>query len=263
MTSAARATSRCTGTSGYSVCVDLRGSGGRFGWVARGRVHEAGMGRWSRSDRMDCGAVLVQRFRRHDWPVLGRLRRASDRGATPPLAEGHHHRGIHRRSLSRRHASVRPSGRPRRRLSLTPRRENLPPFSLHDNHALSGTALWTGRLLGFDRKGNVVAGDAEIRVAMEALRGSAAFTSLKSWSVGSAPGAIGSGAAWGDGDLRYSIAVNGNTFTQIGGDDGTLTGIFTGESHEGAAGTLMLWASTPHRQGPAIQSSKLPSSTQL
>ena len=139
----------------------------------------------------------------------------------------------------------------------------LPPFSLQDNHALSGTALWTGRLLGFDRNGSVVAGDAEIRVAMEALRGSAAFTSLESWSVGSAPGAIGSGAAWGDGDLRYSIAVNGNTFTQIGGGDGTLTGIFTGESHEGAAGTLMLWASTPHRQGPARQSSKLPSSTQL
>ena len=52
------------------------------------------------------------------------------------------------------------------------------------------------------------------------------------------PGAAGTGTQWLDGDLGYAIAVRGNTFAETGGDDGRLTGIFTGQSHEGAAGTL-------------------------
>ena len=43
---------------------------------------------------------------------------------------------------------------------------------------------------------------------------------------------------WGDGDLAYRISVRGNTFRETGGDAGRVTGIFTGRSHEGAAGTL-------------------------
>ena len=48
----------------------------------------------------------------------------------------------------------------------------------------------------------------------------------------------GSTAQWGDGDLAYNIAIRGNSFRETGGDAGTLTGIFVGRAHEGAAGTL-------------------------
>ncbi|MDE0173737.1 MAG: hypothetical protein OYH76_04415 [Defluviicoccus sp.] len=40
------------------------------------------------------------------------------------------------------------------------------------------------------------------------------------------------------GTLQHDIAVTGNTFTTIGGDPGTVTGIFAGEGHEAAAGTF-------------------------
>ena len=49
--------------------------------------------------------------------------------------------------------------------------------------------------------------------------------------------AIVTGTMWGDGNL--DIAVRGNTFQQTGGDEGILTGMFTGLQHEGAAGALV------------------------
>ena len=113
----------------------------------------------------------------------------------------------------------------------------LPPFDLEYNAGISGRATWSGRLLGYSST-QVVAGHAEIQVFMSNLRGQAAFTNLEQWPQGHAPGQVGSGTTWGDGDLRYFISVNGNTFSGTGGDDGVLTGIFTGSSHEGAAGTL-------------------------
>ena len=112
-----------------------------------------------------------------------------------------------------------------------------PDTNLADNRALSGTATWSGALLGFSGQAPV-AGDAEIGVDLGTLAGTADFTSLESWAAGTAPGEAGTGATWGDGDLGYMIAVSGNTFRETGGDDGRLTGIFTGASHEGAAGTL-------------------------
>ncbi len=108
---------------------------------------------------------------------------------------------------------------------------------LTNNQALSGSATWTGTLLGFSGR-SPVAGDAEIDVQLATLTGRADFTALESWDVGMAPGAAGTGTTWLDGDLGYTIAVTGNTFRETGGDDGTLTGIFTGAAHEGAAGTL-------------------------
>ena len=53
-----------------------------------------------------------------------------------------------------------------------------------------------------------------------------------------APGAAGSGATWGDGDLGYTIEVRGNTFIQTGGDDGKVTGAFFGAAHEAMGGVL-------------------------
>ena len=109
---------------------------------------------------------------------------------------------------------------------------------LADNRALSGSATWAGTLLGLTPEAAAVAGDAEIAVQLATLTGRADFTSLETWAANVAPGEAGTGTTWLDGDLGYTIAVTGNTFQETGGDDGSLTGIFTGRSHEGAAGTL-------------------------
>lgn len=113
----------------------------------------------------------------------------------------------------------------------------LPNTDLSQNAALPGSATWSGELLGFSGRAPV-AGDAEIGVTLATMTGRADFTSLETWAAGAAPGAEGSGTTWLDGDLGYAIAVTGNTFRETGGDDGRLTGIFTGTGHEGAAGTL-------------------------
>ena len=113
-----------------------------------------------------------------------------------------------------------------------------PTTSLAGNPTLAGSAAWTGVLLGFTPQAQSVAGDARIGVNIGALTGQASFTGLESWAAGRAPGDPGTGTRWGDGDLSYSLAVNGNMFRQTGGDDGILTGAFFGENHEGMGGTL-------------------------
>ena len=70
------------------------------------------------------------------------------------------------------------------------------------------------------------------------MTGRTVFTNLESWAANAAPGAAGTGTQWLDGDLGYAIAGRGNTFRETGGNAGRLTGIVTGQSHEGAAGTL-------------------------
>ena len=112
-----------------------------------------------------------------------------------------------------------------------------PTGDVADNPNL-GIATWTGALLGFTPDEASVAGDAEISLDLGRETGQAAFTDLEQWSSGTAPGVAGTGTQWRDGDLHYSIGVRSNTFRETGGDDGTLTGIFTGPRHEGAAGTL-------------------------
>ena len=96
------------------------------------------------------------------------------------------------------------------------------------NSSLSGSATWEGLLLGWSQ-GSAVLGDAEINVNLANMNGDAEFTELAHMDTE---------GQWGDGILVYAIRVNGNTFHQTGGDAGTLTGIFTGAGHEGAAGTL-------------------------
>ena len=92
---------------------------------------------------------------------------------------------------------------------------------------LTGTVRWSGELLGLTPAAARVYGDAEVLVRLSTLRGTAVFDNLEA-----------RGVTWGDGDLHYRIAVEGNTFRETGGDAGTLTGIFVGRNHEGAAGTL-------------------------
>ncbi len=110
---------------------------------------------------------------------------------------------------------------------------HLPARDLADNRALSGNATWKGDLIGLTPNRHSVWGNAAIAVALSTMTGRADFTEIvvsrsqhRAWSQ------------WRDGDLGYTIAVRGNTFRETGGDAGRLTGIFTGRSHEGAAGTL-------------------------
>ena len=112
----------------------------------------------------------------------------------------------------------------------------LPDTDLSANPALAGTVTWRGELLGFTPSIAPVAGDAMVTVNLDSLTGRAAFTNLESWTT--TLGSPGTGAVWSDGDLRYGLAVSGNTFAQTDGDAGTLTGAFFGAGHEGMGGVL-------------------------
>ena len=113
-----------------------------------------------------------------------------------------------------------------------------PSTNLADNPMLSGSASWSGRLLGFTPTAAAVAGAADLTVQLSTLTGDLDFTGLESWAAGQAPGAVGTGAMWGDGNLNYRIGVRGNTFVRTGGDLGTVTGVFGGPEHQDMAGTL-------------------------
>ena len=113
-----------------------------------------------------------------------------------------------------------------------------PDTNLADNTALSGSVSWSGRLLGLTPDAEAVAGAADLSVDLATLTGSADFTALEQWAADMAPGALGTGTTWHDGDLGYAIEVRGNTFVQTGGDDGTVTGAFFGPAHEGMGGVL-------------------------
>lgn len=103
---------------------------------------------------------------------------------------------------------------------------------------LTGSATWSGRLLGLTPQAEVVAGAAELSVDIPALTGHLAFTGLEMWASDAAPGGVGTGSPWLDGDLSFGIAVRGNTFVGTGGEAGTVTGAFFGESHKGMGGVL-------------------------
>ena len=117
-------------------------------------------------------------------------------------------------------------------------RGTAPWTNLADNEALSGSATWSGALLGVGSSSETVAGDARLTVGLTNLTGRIDFTNMEKWGVGEAPGASGSGATWGDGDLGYTVRVNGNTFVQTGGDAGYVTGAFFGAAHEAMGGVL-------------------------
>ena len=111
-----------------------------------------------------------------------------------------------------------------------------PAANLADNQALSGSVSWAGRLLGFTSESQSLAGAADLTIDLATLSGRIDFTGLEHWGVNAAPGSVGSGQMWNDGDLRYSVIVRGNTFYQTGGDAGEVTGAFFGSAHEGMGG---------------------------
>ena len=113
-----------------------------------------------------------------------------------------------------------------------------PHANLEDNTGLSGNVSWSGRLIGLTPDAEAVAGAADLSVDLETLAGTVDFTGLEQWAADAAPGAMGTGTTWSDGDLSYGIEVRGNTFVQTGGDDGAVTGAFFGPAHEGMGGVL-------------------------
>ena len=113
-----------------------------------------------------------------------------------------------------------------------------PLSELGNNSALFGTASWNGALLGVTPAAETVAGQARLTVELRTLDADLAFSGLEHWGVEQAPGAAGTGARWGDGDLEYSIEIRGNTFHRAGGDDGEIVGAFFGAAHEAMGGVL-------------------------
>ena len=110
-----------------------------------------------------------------------------------------------------------------------------PGTSLVNNQELSGSVNWAGILLGLTPKAELVGGTADLTVNLETLSGQMDFTDMEYFPAG----VIGTTTTrWGDGDLRYSIRVQGNTFVQTGGDAGEVTGAFFGPKHEGMGGVL-------------------------
>lgn len=103
-----------------------------------------------------------------------------------------------------------------------------PPMDLAQNTGLSGTATWSGALLGVTPSGQVVVGDSSLDVNLVNLDGQLDFTDMQ----------LGGGGMWEVGDLGYSIEVRGNTFNCTGGDAGVVTGAFFGARHEGMGGVL-------------------------
>ena len=114
----------------------------------------------------------------------------------------------------------------------------IPEMNLADNSALSGTVTWNGALLGITPSAETIAGGARLAVELATLKGQLDFTNMEKWGVSEAPGAVGSGTMWDDGDLGYTIKVSENTFVQTGGDEGEVTGAFFGPAHEAMGGVL-------------------------
>ena len=107
-----------------------------------------------------------------------------------------------------------------------------------EQFGIVGTVNWNGALLGVTPSAETVAGHARLAVELSTLDGQLDFTGLEHWGVKKAPGKVGTGATWGDGDLEYSIEVQGNSFYRTGGDDGEVIGAFFGAAHEAMGGVL-------------------------
>ncbi len=142
-----------------------------------------------------------------------------------------------------------------------------PETYLNDNPSLTGSATWTGHILGLTPDAASVAGNAALSLDLETPMTPLGlnFSGLEYWPAGQAP--EGTGTQWGNGSLAYDVLVDGNTFTggifviadcPVGGncrtaDEGIVTGAFFDPKHEGMGGTLErddLTAAFGGRRGP-------------
>ena len=97
---------------------------------------------------------------------------------------------------------------------------------------LTGTATWTGEMVGFTDTGTAVEGDAGITVDIADMDGTAAFTDL-----------MARGASWGP-DLSTDIRVGGIIFADTGSDSRLeVEGQLRGSGHEAVTGVLR-WEDT-------------------
>lgn len=106
-----------------------------------------------------------------------------------------------------------------------------PVISLADNSVLSGTATWSGSLLGVDLGQPMlppVFGDAELQVNLSNHAGVARFGDLTAY-VENQP------VPFRAPNLEYNIDVTGSTFSDIGG---RVHGSFYGPEHQEMAGVL-------------------------
>ena len=94
---------------------------------------------------------------------------------------------------------------------------------------LSGTATWTGQFVGFTPDKRAVSGHSTIAVNIGTLDGNADFTGMQFYE---------GGAQWDDGDLGYTLTLDGNYFRSTGGDPGYTSGHFVGTRHDGAVGIV-------------------------
>ena len=102
------------------------------------------------------------------------------------------------------------------------------PYTTLADSPLTGTATWTGQMVGFTDAGMAVEGDTGITVDIARLDGTAAFTDIEARN----------GAPWGP-DLATGIRVRGNYIesTQAGPWVG-FDAQFRGSGHEAATGTF-------------------------
>ncbi len=89
-----------------------------------------------------------------------------------------------------------------------------PSGILQDNLLLSGSATWTGALIGMTPSGRSVLGDASLSFDMEDFFGHLEFAGMH----------FAGGGTWGDGDLRYAIRADdrGNTFRRAAAEFETM-----------------------------------------
>ena len=112
------------------------------------------------------------------------------------------------------------------------------PWQSLAESGLTGSAKWTGDLVGFTPRQEAVHGDSAIDVNLANMTGDAAFTAMEHWAAGAAPGRRGSGTQWYPGDLHYTLALDGNYLRSNGGDEGYVSGRFVGWEHQGVVGIL-------------------------
>ena len=110
------------------------------------------------------------------------------------------------------------------------------PFSLS---GLTGVKTWRGELVGFTPRKEAVHADVTVLVDLEELTGTLRFDNFEVQERRSGgAGDTGNAPVWGDGNLEYRVAIHMDVFRGERGDDGYISGNFTGDNYKGVVGIL-------------------------
>ena len=116
-----------------------------------------------------------------------------------------------------------------------------PTEALQDVLGSTGTASWSGHLVGFDRQTVPIIGDAALQISLGSLdeqgymSGSLSFTNLQTWGLLNNTVWVGIND---ETQLDYGITFFHSWFDKVSGDEGIITGETFGSSHEAMGGTL-------------------------